>query len=266
MPRLAWSPSLPARVVASWLTLLDAVDANPTGNLADVWPAGSILIVDEATQVGTRDAARLLAYAARTGTVVILLGDPAQLGSVAAGGWFRHLVETTPNVPTLTTVHRQAGPEMAAVRAALDALRAESGTPLAALERLAAAGKIHLVEDPGELFAQVVADWYAERRRQLDATTTKPDAAGPADGAARPPPALAPRPVKAHRPPRSQPLPPRRDRPDALRPAHPQHRPAGMEHGHRPTRPRRNDPPCRQPDHSARHRTPRSHHDAGPLR
>ncbi|WP_083418363.1 MobF family relaxase [Pseudofrankia sp. BMG5.36] len=189
---------VPARVVAGWLTLLDALDADPTGDLADVWPAGSVLIVDEATQVGTRDAARLLDYAARTGTVVILLGDPAQLGSVAAGGWFRHLVETTPDVPTLTTVHRQAGPELAAMRAALDALRAESGTPIAALERLAAAGKIHLADDPDALFAQVVADWYAERRRHLDATAPKPDADNPADGAARPPPARTPRPVKAH--------------------------------------------------------------------
>ncbi|MBL7499775.1 relaxase domain-containing protein [Frankia sp. CNm7] len=189
---------VPARVVASWLTLLDAVDADPVGDLAGVWPSGSVLIVDEATQVGTRDAVRLLTYAARTGTVVILLGDPAQLGSVAAGGWFRHLVETTLDVPTLTTVHRQAGPELAAVRAALDALRGESATPMAALDRLATAGKIHLADGPDTLFAQAVADWYAERRRHLDATRHQADADGPGDGAARPPPARPPKPVRAH--------------------------------------------------------------------
>ncbi|WP_052710865.1 MobF family relaxase [Pseudofrankia sp. DC12] len=189
---------VPARVVASWLTLLDHVDADPARTLADAWPAGSVLIVDEATQVGTRDAERLLDYAARTGTVVILLGDPAQLGSVTAGGWFGHLVETTPDVPTLTTVHRQAGAGMAAIRAALDALRAETGTPIAALDRLATAGKIHLVDDPDALFTQAVADWYAERRRQLDATPPPPADGGPGPDGSRPPPLRPPKPISTH--------------------------------------------------------------------
>ncbi|ONH25523.1 MobF family relaxase [Pseudofrankia asymbiotica] len=175
---------VPGRVVAGWLTLLDAVAADPAGDLAEVWPQGSVLIVDEATQVGTRDAARLLDYAARTGTVVILLGDPAQLGSVAAGGWFTHLVHQLPDVPTLTTPHRQAGPELAAVRAALDALRADATSPArAALDRLADAGKIRLADDPDALLEQAVADWYAERRRHLDAERAAPSVPTGADGA-----------------------------------------------------------------------------------
>ncbi|ONH22651.1 TrwC relaxase [Pseudofrankia asymbiotica] len=150
---------IPARVVTSWLEKLGRVD-----DPATVWPPGSVLIVDEATQVGTRDAERLLHFAARTGTVVILLGDPAQLGSVAAGGWFAHLVAQSADVPTLTTVRRQAGAELTAVRAALGALRADTGVGTrAALERLAADGKIRLAEDPDALLAQAVADWYAER-------------------------------------------------------------------------------------------------------
>ncbi|ADP84905.1 MobF family relaxase [Pseudofrankia inefficax] len=198
--QLADRIGVPARVVASWLTLLDAIDADPARQLADVWPAGSVLIVDEATQVGTRDAERLLDYAARTGTVVILLGDPAQLGSVAAGGWFLHLIETTPDVPTLTTVHRQAGADMAPIRAALDALRAETGTPIAALDRLATAGKIHLVDDPDTLFTQAVTDWYAERRRHLGTTAPQTQTADGSSGpdGARPPPARPPKPIKTH--------------------------------------------------------------------
>ena|GEM_PF-751430 len=156
---LAERIGIPARVVASWLEKLARVD-----DPATVWPPGSVLIVDEATQVGTRDAERLLHFAARTGTVVILLGDPAQLGSVAAGGWFAHLVAQTADVPTLTTVRRQAGAELTAVRAALGALRADTGVGTrAALERLAAHGKVRLVDDPDALLAQAVADWYAER-------------------------------------------------------------------------------------------------------
>ncbi len=60
------------RVVAGWLTLLDHAE-----DPVRVWPAGSVLIVDEATQVGTRDAERLIRHATRTGTVVVALGDPA---------------------------------------------------------------------------------------------------------------------------------------------------------------------------------------------
>jgi hypothetical protein len=37
--------------VTGWLTLLDHAD-----DPADVWPAGTVLILDEATQVSTRDA------------------------------------------------------------------------------------------------------------------------------------------------------------------------------------------------------------------
>ncbi|MDT3440874.1 MobF family relaxase [Pseudofrankia sp. BMG5.37] len=159
---LAERIGISARVVASWLEKLARV-----GDPTTVWPPGSVLIVDEATQIGTRDAERLLHFATWTGTVVILLGDPAQLGSVAAGGWFAHLVAQTANVPTLTTVRRQAGADLTTVRAALGALRADTGAGTrAALERLAAHGKIRLVDDPDALLARAVADWYAERRRR----------------------------------------------------------------------------------------------------
>ncbi|MBL7518442.1 relaxase domain-containing protein, partial [Frankia sp. CNm7] len=152
---------IPARVVASWLTRLDNTDTP-----ADVWPPGAALIVDEATQVATRDAERLLRYATRTGTVIIAVGDPAQLGSVAAGGWFTHLVARADDLPGLTTVHRQAGAAMAPVRAALAALRADTAPAVrATLDRLAAAGHIHLADAVGPLLERAVAAWYAERHQ-----------------------------------------------------------------------------------------------------
>jgi hypothetical protein len=108
--------------------------------------------------------------------VVIALGDPAQLGSVGAGGWFTHLVAHTADVPTLTTVRRQAGADLAPVRAALGALRADTApTARAALERLAADGRIHLADSADTLLERAVADWYTERRRRGRATA---DASG----------------------------------------------------------------------------------------
>ena len=50
-----------------------------------------MLLVDEAGKAGTRNLDRLLALAAERGAVVRLVGDPQQLGSVAAGGAFRLL-------------------------------------------------------------------------------------------------------------------------------------------------------------------------------
>jgi TrwC relaxase/AAA domain len=166
-----------SRVVASWLTLLDHA-ADP----ALIWPPGTVLVVDEATQVDTRDAERLLRYATRTGTVVIALGDPAQLPAVGAGGWFTHLVAATPDVPSLTTAHRQTGPGMAEVRAALAGLRDDTGAQArGALRRLAADGRIRLFDDRDALLAAVVADWYTEQRPHHPASSNADSGGGDAD-------------------------------------------------------------------------------------
>jgi len=176
---LAERIDIPARVVTSWLTLLDNAD-----DPAAVWPPGSVLVVDEATQVSTRHAERLLRHATRTGTVLILLGDPAQLGSVDAGGWFTHLATHTADVPMLTTVHRQAGAEMAPIRAALAALRADTAPATrAALTRLADTGHIALADTADALLERAVTDWYTERRQTLATAAGNTAASGAPDRA-----------------------------------------------------------------------------------
>ena len=148
------------RVVSGWLTLLDH-----TPDPSDVWKPGTVLLCDEATQVSTRDAERLLRHATRTGAVVVAVGDTAQLGSVGAGGWFSHLVSLIPDVPRLGANQRQRGEDLVEVRAALASLRA--GTPAdtrAALDRLARDGRIRMCENRAGLLAAVVDDWHAEHR------------------------------------------------------------------------------------------------------
>uniref|UniRef100_UPI0021C0AEAA MobF family relaxase n=1 Tax=Frankia gtarii TaxID=2950102 RepID=UPI0021C0AEAA len=189
--QLADAVDIPTRVVSGWNTLLDTAD-DPTEH----WPAArTVLIVDEATQISTRDAERLTRHATRTDTVMILVGDPAQLGSVGAGGWFPHLVEQYPPV-ALTAVHRQQGPAMRSVRAALSGLRSAVPTEtMAALARLAADGHIHLFDDREALLAAAVTDWYSERtaagtvapmmaehQRDVDALTVTARATLAADG------------------------------------------------------------------------------------
>jgi conjugative relaxase-like TrwC/TraI family protein len=77
---------------------------------------GQLVILDEATLAGTQTLDRITALAADAGAKVLLVGDPAQLQSVEAGGAFALLVETRREaaargevdavVPELTEVHR----------------------------------------------------------------------------------------------------------------------------------------------------------------
>ena len=53
----------------------------------EVYP-GDVLVVDEATQVSTEDALRIVQIARRCGAMVVGTFDPAQLGAVEAGGIF----------------------------------------------------------------------------------------------------------------------------------------------------------------------------------
>jgi len=88
----------------------------PTENLAKWWHdhlrkgttfrSGQLVIVDEASLAGTLHLARVTALAADGGAKVLLVGDPAQLQSVEAGGAFSLLVHNRPDAPELVEVHR----------------------------------------------------------------------------------------------------------------------------------------------------------------
>ncbi|MBE1874487.1 MobF family relaxase [Myceligenerans pegani] len=70
---------------------------------------GQLVIVDEATLAGTFSLDRITAHAAAAGAKVLLVGDPAQLQAVQAGGAFSLLAAeraTRDGVPKLTEVHR----------------------------------------------------------------------------------------------------------------------------------------------------------------
>lgn len=158
-----------AQVVRAWLTRLETAD-----DASQVWPERSVVVVDEATQVATRDAERLARWATRTGTVLVFVGDPAQLGSVGAGGWFRHIVYAH-GAPYLSTVYRQGGSDMAEVRAALSGLRSEMPKRVRrAMERLAGDGRVRVYESAEAMLGQVVDDWYGDRQERLAASGSPP--------------------------------------------------------------------------------------------
>lgn len=122
--------------------------------------ARTVLVVDEASTVSDRDLDRLLWLAVETRASVRLIGDPAQHGSVAAGGMFSVLCRAgAEHTPELRTSHRVEDP---ADREAADALR--DGRVADALARLDAAGHLHVVADEVELFLDLLERWWRSRQ------------------------------------------------------------------------------------------------------
>ncbi len=160
--QLAERLSIETQVVAAWLTRLDT-----SSDPSRVWLPGTVVVVDEATQVSSRDAERLARWARRTGAVLVCIGDPAQLGSVGAGGWFRHLVYSH-GAPSLSTIYRQQGDDLAQVRRALAGLRSEVPERVRrAMDRLVADGRVRVFDAPERMLTTTVDDWYADRQARL---------------------------------------------------------------------------------------------------
>lgn len=79
----------------------------------------TVLVVDEAGMVGSRQLSRLLDHAAEANAKVVLIGDERQLAAVEAGGGFAAIADRLGAIE-LQEVYRQ---EQAWDRAALDQLR-----------------------------------------------------------------------------------------------------------------------------------------------
>ena len=85
-------------------------------------PVGGTVIIDEASQLATRDLAAVCGLAAGAGARVVLVGDPAQQGSIAAGGMFAALAESGAlTTVALAELWRFEDPEEAAVTVKLRA-------------------------------------------------------------------------------------------------------------------------------------------------
>jgi conjugative relaxase-like TrwC/TraI family protein len=118
---------------------------------------GTVLIVDEASMVGTRDLARLGALVARAGGAMKLIGDPDQHGPVETGGLFRHLINAAGDrAPRLVENNRQ---EDGVDRQAVEEFRQEFVE--LALSRYDAAGKVVRSSTAAESYNAMADDWFA---------------------------------------------------------------------------------------------------------
>ena len=98
--------SVPADTLAKWLHDHHAGNATLT--------AGQLVIIDEASLAGTRSLHTIADHAAVVGAKVLLVGDPAQLASVDAGGALQLLARDRDDVAHLTDVRRFTQPWEAA--------------------------------------------------------------------------------------------------------------------------------------------------------
>ena len=114
----------------------------------------TVLIIDEAGMVGTRQLAQLIEEANQARSKLVLIGDHRQLPEIDAGGTFSaigHRIEPI----RLTQNRRQIDPNE---RAALTALRNDD--PDRALSNLHRSGHVTLADNSDDLRNGLVQDWH----------------------------------------------------------------------------------------------------------
>jgi conjugative relaxase-like TrwC/TraI family protein len=119
-------------------------------------PAGSVVVLDEASMAGTRQMAELLDHVQRAGGKLVVVGDDHQLPAVEAGGAFSALVARSTTV-RLTENRRQVEEWE---RDALDLVRI--GDAEAALDVYARRGRVTLGRNPDSTRSALVRDWWAQ--------------------------------------------------------------------------------------------------------
>ncbi len=114
----------------------------------------SVVVVDEAGMVGTRQLDALLDHAQDAGAKVVLVGDDKQLPEIAAGGAFRALKDKLPTIE-LSDVRRQRNPWE---WDALELLR--EGRAAEAIEVYGDRARLMVGKNAAETRAALVADWW----------------------------------------------------------------------------------------------------------
>lgn len=138
--------------------------------------SNSVLVVDEAGMVGTRQMAKLMEATDRAGATLVLIGDEKQLQPIETGGTFPELGKRV-GAATLTDIRRQRGEWEWAREAVSDFAygRAEKG-----LAAFAKRGLLHIEDDEKAAQTELIERWKVGGIRtpedQLIFTGTRKDA------------------------------------------------------------------------------------------
>ncbi|MGD0255919.1 MAG: MobF family relaxase, partial [Acidimicrobiales bacterium] len=136
--------------------------------LADLRKAGGltsrhVIVVDEASMVGSRPLDRLRSHVDVAGAKLVLVGDNRQLSSIDAGGALRSMSnELGSHVVTLTTNRRQGASDQQWERDALATLR--DGNVVQAVHAYVEHGRVTISGTIDEARHRLIEDWWGVHR------------------------------------------------------------------------------------------------------
>ncbi|HEY2053951.1 MAG TPA: MobF family relaxase, partial [Solirubrobacterales bacterium] len=145
--------------VARLLAELDRREAKGRRPLAQ----GSVLLVDEAGMVDSATLARLIDHARRADAKLVLVGDPAQLGEIEAGGLFAAIVSRTEPVVLDQVVRHNHDLDREGAR------RIREGRGAEAVEIYRSAERVTVCDDPQARREEMVRDWWRSYAEGEDA-------------------------------------------------------------------------------------------------
>ena len=153
------SKGLQATSVASLLADLDRAAARGEAALG----RRAVLVVDEAGMVDSRSLARLIDHAQEAEAKLVLIGDPAQLGEIEAGGLFASIASRTEPVVLDEVIRHRHELE----REGAKLFREGEGRE--ALSIYQGAERVTVSDDPLARREAMVADWWRSYERGEDA-------------------------------------------------------------------------------------------------
>ncbi len=115
---------------------------------------GSVLLVDEAGMVDSATLARLIDHARAADAKLVLVGDPAQLGEIEAGGLFAGIVARTEPVVLDEVIRHNHDLDREGAR------RIREGRGAEAVEVYRSAERVVVCEDPEARREEMVGDWW----------------------------------------------------------------------------------------------------------
>jgi conjugative relaxase-like TrwC/TraI family protein len=148
-----------AETLAKWLHQQARLSQLPAHEQAAWTPtARTVLVVDEASMASTFDLHTLTRIARHARAKIVLVGDPAQIGTINAPGGLIAALATRGHGIELSDVHRFHQQWEAAA-----SLRLRDGDP-SVIDVYADAGRLHTVLDPDTAAAAVFAHWQNARK------------------------------------------------------------------------------------------------------
>lgn len=163
LARITGRPVLGAALAARAATGLQSATGIPSSSLTGLnhqiqqqhgLPDGVVVVVDEASMVGTRQLAALSDRVEQAEGKLVLIGDPHQLPELEAGGLFHALAKRLP-AAELTENIRQHQPWE---REALTRLR--TGSVDQAVEAYRHHRRLHIGQNRDETIIRATRDWY----------------------------------------------------------------------------------------------------------